>query len=105
MKAKAFTQFSREPHSAENSFLYHFHPDFGHAVEALRRLTQALRIEALAESVLRDRDVIVEQNEAGARKAGYPNLISMQYQSAEKRRPSDMPVPPPRSRPRHASEE
>ena len=85
--------------------MYHFHPDFDHAVGALRRLTHALRIEALAVSVLRDRDVIVEQNEAEARKAGFPNLISMQHESAEKRRPSGIPAPTRRNRPRRASDE
>jgi hypothetical protein len=49
-----------------------FEPDFDTAVEA--------RIEALFKSIMRDRSDIVAQNEADARAAGYPNLISMTHE-------------------------
>jgi hypothetical protein len=58
---------------------------FDEAVTALLRLNSLeLCIEALHQSMLRERGMIIEQNEANARAAGYPNLISMQHEEADR---------------------
>ena len=51
---------------------------FEAAVIALRKLHASERIRALYEADIREIAEVHEQNEADARAAGYPNLISMQ---------------------------
>lgn len=62
---------------------------FNAAVAALRLLSLEKRIEALARSVMLDREEIVAHNEAAARAVAYPKLISMQHEESQ---PGPAPV-------------
>jgi hypothetical protein len=53
---------------------------FNAAVAALRLLSLEKRIEALARSVMLDREEIGAHSEAAARAADYPKLISMRHE-------------------------
>ena len=56
--------------------------EFERAVLALRRISsREERARALYEAEIADRCEVCEQNEAEARAAGYPNLISMQAEA------------------------
>jgi hypothetical protein len=57
---------------------------FDRAVYSLRQLRSSEeRARALYEAEISDRVEVCEQNEAAARAAGFPNLISMQHEMAE----------------------